>query len=95
VVFGEGKEQDDEGEGVGGWEEERRKFWGDQRIIGGNEERQRMDWKDRFKKIEKRYKEEKKEERERIRNFRYNRWYQWIRGKRIPGYLSNGWGKSR
>jgi len=31
-VFEGNKEQDGEGEGVGGWEEEKRKFYGDQRI---------------------------------------------------------------
>jgi len=35
-----------------------------------------MNWKDRFKEIEKKYKEEEKEERwKKIRNFKYNSWY--------------------
>jgi len=88
--LGEVRERMRRGRELGGWEEERREFWGEQRDIGGREEGQGWDWGSRYKEIEERDKEEEKEERwERIRNSRYNEWYQWVKGEGVPRYLGN------
>lgn len=38
---------------------------------------------------------QRRERWERINNSEFNTWYKVIKGKRIPGYLKKGWGKSR
>jgi len=90
------RERMERGKELGGWEEERREFWGEQREAGSNEEGQGTDWRGRFEEIERSSREKEKEGRwEKIRNSRYNRWYQWVRGEGVPRYLCSGWGESR
>lgn len=57
---------------------------------GGEEEEE---WFGRVVKAERDI--QRRERWERINNSEFNTWYKVIKGKRIPGYLKKGWGKSR
>ncbi|KYN11576.1 hypothetical protein ALC57_16268, partial [Trachymyrmex cornetzi] len=49
-----------------------------------------------FEEIQERDREMQRVERwEKIRDSRYNRWYRWVKGERLPKYLSKGWGEGR